>query len=161
MDHTSASRGNLVFGIIFVLALGAIILWRSFGRPDVPASELVAFDQNLTLAQAQQRAAESGRPIFVYATASWCPPCRQFKAQTLSREEVSDLLVAEFEPVYLDIDKASADARSLRVSVVPTLMIFKDGVEVDRRTGAMPTGEFLEFLRPHGVPAAEAIPDPA
>ncbi len=142
------TRANFVFGVVFVLVFGAMVWWRSGGASpaDIPPEQLAAFADGLTLAEAQERSAQSGRPVLVYATASWCAPCRGFKAETLSREEVAGVITASFEPVYLDIDKAPGEARSLRVMVVPTIMVLRDGLQVDRHEGVMEPAEFVAFL---------------
>lgn len=147
MDHTAATRGNFVFGVIFVAVLALVVWWRSSSPSDLAPSDLAAFARNLTLDQARAASAASGRPVFVYATASWCGPCRAFKARTLARADVASLLSESFEPVYLDIDAQAGVARSLRVTSVPTLMLFRDGAEIDRRIGALAPEEFLAFLR--------------
>jgi len=148
MEHATPTRGNFVFGVVFLCALCALVAFRtcSRGGGDIAASDLAAFQGGLTLEAAKERSAESGRPVFVYATASWCPPCRAFKAQTLSREDVAGVLRGSFEPVYLDIDKEGGAARDLRVSAVPTLMVLRGGEQVDRHEGSMGTEAFLEFL---------------
>lgn len=159
-SHIRPSRANFVFGVVFVLVFGAMVWWRGHaGAPaDIPASELAAFSANLTLDEAQARSAASGRPVLVYATASWCPPCRGFKANTLSREDVAGAITAGFEPVYLDIDHSPREARSLHVMAVPTIMVLKGGEQVDRHEGAMGTPAFMEFLGRHAaVPAPGAI----
>lgn len=160
---STPTRSNFVFGVIFVLVLGAMVWWRSGGGAlaDIPASELVAFSENLTLAQAQERSARNGRPVLVYATASWCPPCRGFKADTLSRDDVAAAIAASFEPVYLDIDHFPREARQLRVTAVPTILVLKGGEQVDHHQGAMPTPDFLRFLRAHAGSPGPHAPAPS
>jgi thiol-disulfide isomerase/thioredoxin len=147
MDHATPTRGNFVFGLVFLCAVAALMGFRTCsGGGDIAAADLAAFGDGLTLEAAKERSAASGRPVLVYATASWCGPCRAFKANTLSREDVAGAILASFEPVYLDIDVEGGAARDLRVRAVPTVMVLRDGVQVDRFEGAMGTGEFLGFL---------------
>lgn len=165
-DWITPTRSNFVFGVVFVLVFGALVWWRTASAPrDIPVSDLAAFSANLTLAQALDRSAHSGRPVLVYATASWCPPCRGFKANTLSREDVAAAIGASFEAVYLDVDRSPREARSLQVSAMPTIMVLENGEQVDRHVGAMETEEFLRFLESHagrpqsqGAPAGDAVP---
>ncbi|GEM_PF-1139736 len=147
-SHITPSRGNFVFGVVFVLVFGAIVWWRSSATAvkDIPPSELAAFSAGLTLDDALARSTQTGRPVLVYATASWCPPCRGFKANTLSRGDVAAAIGEGFEAVYLDVDRAGDDARTLRVMAVPTIMVLRDGRQVDRHEGAMETDAFLGFL---------------
>ena len=61
-------------------------------------------------------------------SASWCQPCK-FLSKMLER----DPLGVEVEEV--DIDENSDMANQFKVRSVPTLVLMKDGVEVDRIMG--------------------------
>lgn len=161
--HITPSRGNFVFGVVFVLIFSAMIWWRTStsSGPDIPREQLAAFAGNLTLEQAIERAGSTNKPVLVYATATWCGPCRGFKASTLSRSDVSDAILASFEPVYLDFDTSQSDIRTLRVTAVPTIMVLRDGEQVDRHVGAMSTDTFMAFLDRNANLAEETPPAPA
>lgn len=70
--------------------------------------------------------------------ATWCGPCKML---TPELETVSESR-ADFDIVKVDIDEAEDLAIKYNVAVVPTLIMFKDGKEVDRVSGFM-TGEVL------------------
>ena len=147
MSMNKATRGNFIFGLVLIVAFGAMMWYR--GRDVGSHAPLAAFAEGLTLQQATDRAGESGRPVLVFATASWCGPCQSFKANTLSRDDVAEAILANFEPVYLDTDRNGPEAQSLRISGIPTVIVMRDGEQVDRVSGALPTRDFLDFLRPH------------
>jgi hypothetical protein len=50
---------------------------------------------------------KSGKPVFLYWGAVWCPPCNQVKATLFSRPDFVERSRA-FVPVYVDGDKAGA-----------------------------------------------------
>ena len=67
--------------------------------------------------------------------AAWCQPCRLI-APTVNAlaEEMGD----KVQICKLDIDKNKKAAQKLRVRSIPTLIIFKNGKEVQRIVGIKP-----------------------
>lgn len=66
--------------------------------------------------------------------ANWCGPCKAF-APTFEKFEKEFSDKADF--LKIDIDKVPQVASDYSVMSIPTLIVFKDGVEVERRTGMM------------------------
>src|SRR3954470_1699923 len=76
----------------------------------------------------------SGKPIFLYWGAVWCPPCNQVKATLFSRPDFIERS-RTFVPVYVDGDKPGAQkvAARFKVTGYPTMVLFKpDGTEITR-----------------------------
>jgi thiol-disulfide isomerase/thioredoxin len=104
-----------------------------------------------TLAGAEVKTAQT---YVFYVGATWCPPCRAMKRDTLPNKEVVREL-NKFDDYYpTDIDKHAqylAD-RGIRVGSFPTTVISqwtKEGgwVELDRRVGYLGPREFLSWLK--------------
>lgn len=141
------TRANFVFAVILVLVFGGMVWWRTAGSGGGGGSGgLPAFSEGLTLTQARERSARSGRPVLVYATADWCGPCRSFKSSTLSRDDVAEAIRRSYEPVYLDVDVAGSEARALGVSSIPAILVLKGDRELDRRVGGMDHRSFMALL---------------
>jgi thioredoxin 1 len=94
----------------------------------------------------------SQRPALVAFSASWCGACDEM-APALERfatRRSEDLWV-----VKVDVDEALAITRRYAIRLVPTLVMFKDGVPIARRRGPMNEAELTDFTVQclHLVPA--------
>ncbi len=74
--------------------------------------------------------------------APWCMPCRMVGPIV---EELADDYAGKAKICKLNADENRKPAE-LRVSGIPTMIIFKDGQEVDRLVGASPKQTLVEKL---------------
>ncbi len=74
--------------------------------------------------------------------AEWCGPCRML-APVLA--EVSQELSGKVKFGKLDIDKSHVIAKTHQVTSVPTLILFKDGEEVNRLVGLRDAAAVKDF----------------
>lgn len=74
--------------------------------------------------------------------ATWCGPCKMFGPVF---GDVS--LKNDINFVKVDVDKYSEIAREYGVMTIPTVILFKDGVEVKRNIGFMSEEELSKFLK--------------
>ncbi len=74
--------------------------------------------------------------------ATWCGPCKMIMPQLEQlAEERQDV-----QFVVVDTDPHRDFAISQKISSVPTLVLFKDGVEVDRRSGFAPKADIEKWI---------------
>ncbi|MCB1082010.1 MAG: thioredoxin [Chlamydiia bacterium] len=74
--------------------------------------------------------------------AEWCGPCRMLSPVL---EEVAKELSGKVTFGKLDIDKSHATAKAHHVTSVPTLILFKDGQEVNRLVGLRDAAAIKDF----------------
>ncbi len=85
-------------------------------------------------------------PVVVDCWAEWCGPCKRFAPVF---EEAAKALEPKFRLAKLDVDANPAVSARLGIRSIPTLLMFKGGQEVARISGAMPLGNFLEWVKQH------------
>lgn len=77
--------------------------------------------------------------------ADWCGPCKMIAPIF---EELSTELAANF--IKINVDNSQDIAAKFQVASIPTLIILKDGKEVDRIVGFMPKpaleGKIKQYL---------------
>lgn len=75
--------------------------------------------------------------------ADWCGPCKTIAPHL---EKVAGELQGKALIVKLDVDHAQRVASTYQVTSIPTLILFKDGKEVDRIVGLRNGKEIKEFI---------------
>jgi len=78
--------------------------------------------------------------------ATWCGPCRALAPiiEEIAAEYNGRVLVGK-----LDVDESPQTAENFNVYSIPTMIVFKDGVEVDRLVGLCPKPHITEALTKH------------
>ncbi len=84
------------------------------------------------------------KPVLVDFFATWCGPCKML-APVL--ESVKDEVGDTAEIYKVDIDGCMDLAKSFGIMSVPTMIVFKDGQEVNRLVGLRPKNLILEALK--------------
>lgn len=85
-------------------------------------------------------------PVLVDFWAPWCGPCKWVSPAVA---ELARAKVGKVKVVKLDVDTAHKIASRFGVQGLPTLMLVRDGQEVDRLVGAAPKPQLESWLEDH------------
>ena len=77
---------------------------------------------------------KAGKPILVVAHAPWCPTCRA--QQSVLKEIYAADTYKNITYLVVDYDNQKDVLKKLNIFRQSTLIVFKDGKEVDRNIGA-------------------------
>jgi len=111
-----------------------------------PAKGIDWFEGGVEDAFAQAK--ESGKPIYLYWGAVWCPPCHAISATIFKSPEFLERSKL-FVPVYLDGDTENAQAYGEKFGVrgYPTMIVFSsEGVELTRIPGGIDLQAYANVL---------------
>lgn len=86
---------------------------------------------------------QASKPVLVDFFATWCGPCRQMLPIVT---ELSDEMKDKIKIVKVDVDETLKAPANYDVQSIPTLILFKDGQVVDRKTGAMPKPDLVSWI---------------
>lgn len=97
---------------------------------------------NVNLENFEQEVLRSDKPVLMDFWASWCGPCRMVAP-------IVEQIAGENEAVKvvkINVDEQGELASRFRIVSIPTLVVMRQGQEVNRAVGAMPKESILALL---------------
>lgn len=129
-------------GSVIGAVLGALLSYSLLGAQLNPGGALMAAEVN-DAQSFEKEVLRSDKPVLVDFYATWCMPCK-----TLA--PVMDAIAREYEGqakvVKVDIDKSKELVGQYGVRVVPTVVLFHQGKQVQKWTGAKEAGVYRQAL---------------
>ncbi|MGA9769198.1 MAG: thioredoxin [Blastocatellia bacterium] len=87
---------------------------------------------------------QSALPVLLDMWAEWCGPCRMIAPVI---EQLATELTGRVRVAKLNIDENPQTTGRFNVRSIPTLLVLKNGREVDRLVGLLPKQEILRRLQ--------------
>jgi thioredoxin 2 len=88
-------------------------------------------------------AEQSKLPVIVDLWAPWCGPCRMVSPVL---ESLATSYAGRVKLVKVNVDESPGLARRFNAQSIPTLLVLRDGKEVDRQIGAAPESALRRWL---------------
>ena len=91
----------------------------------------------------EQEVLKAKTPVLVDMWAAWCGPCRIIAPVV---EELAGTYQGKLKVGKLNVDDHPQVAAQFRIMNIPTLLLVKDGQEVDRIVGVVPKEELARRI---------------
>ena len=86
---------------------------------------------------------KSSEPVVVDFWAEWCGPCKMIGP---SLEEIAKEMKGKVKIAKLNVDENPKVSENLGIRSIPTLILFKDGKQADKKIGAAPKSELVKWI---------------
>jgi thioredoxin 2 len=146
MTDTTRDSGRATVACPFCGTLNRVDLSRIEDRPRCGScSRPILLDRPLAVSDEtfERIVGDSAVPVLVDFYADWCGPCKIMAPllDDVAQRRAGDVLVLK-----LDTDRNPVTAQRYGIRGIPTLILFREGKETGRRTGAVPRGELDALL---------------
>ncbi|WP_116963114.1 thioredoxin [Fastidiosibacter lacustris] len=101
---------------------------------------------NITDHQFDAEVINSERPVLVDFWAPWCGPCKMI-APVL--DQIAEHYGDKLKVVKINVDDNQEVPAKFGVRGIPTLMVFKDGENVETKVGAVQKSQLIQILDKH------------
>jgi thioredoxin 1 len=107
------------------------------------SSHLIAHISDSTF---ESEVMKSDKPVLVDFWAEWCGPCKQMAP---SLDMLAEQLDGKLKVVKLDVDSNQLTSSKFGIRGIPTLMLFKNGLPVATKVGAVALIQLKAFVESH------------
>jgi protein disulfide-isomerase len=136
---------------LLLLTLAGVVgwkVWQTYGS----SHSLVPWRTDFTSALVEGQS--SSKLILLDFSASWCPPCREMKANTWNDPDVAAAVEQNVVPVLMDVDASGVQpvAEKYGIQTSPAIVVVDSAGREVRRASFMTPAETKLFIE--SLPAA-------
>jgi len=133
------SLTKLVIIVILIIAVAGLA-FNSMRKAGVFGQELTGDTVFSTFSETfdSDVLAYTSTPVMVDFYATWCGPCKVLAPEL---DSVAKEMKGRVKIMKVDVDDNQDLARKYGVQVLPTVIVFKEGKEVDRMIGVLPAAQ--------------------
>lgn len=107
---------------------------------------MAKFTKPVTDAEFDSQVLKSNVPVLVDFWAEWCGPCQALGPKL---EEVAQELQGKVQVVKMNVDENPEAPSRYGVRGIPTMILFKNGEEIEQIVGNVPKDNILNVLKGH------------
>ena len=96
----------------------------------------------------EQEVLKTDIPVLIDFSAEWCGPCKMLAPIF---DSLSNKYNGNVKFIKLDIDSNRTISSKLGIMGVPTIILFKNGKELERIVGLQPEENFISMLEKHNI----------
>ncbi len=133
---------TLIITSIFISILAALFVFARYRMKHIPV--VADNDKILTLTDKNFQHQTKNKLVLVDFWASWCAPCRMM-APVLN--EVAEELSGNSHIGKVNIEEYQSLAQKFQVRNIPTLILLKNGIEINRFVGVKSKDFLLEQIQ--------------
>ena len=89
-----------------------------------------------------ESAISGGLPVLIDFWAPWCGPCRTMAPEF---ERATSQLEPRFRTARLNTEESPGVSARYSIRSIPTMIVFQDGREIARHSGAVPASEIVRW----------------
>jgi thioredoxin 1 len=141
-------RDTIILTLAVLFALGAVIFLLHVKSNNPETEETNSPIQQVSNYNFDETVLKSDKPVLVDFGAQWCPACRMLSPVISS---VATETVGKIRVVKIDVDEAKTTAVRYNIELLPTLLIIKDGKEMERVKGIIPRDSIMTLLKKYAT----------
>ncbi|MBO8137367.1 MAG: thioredoxin [Desulfotomaculum sp.] len=100
----------------------------------------------LSDADFKEKVSSSDVPVLVDFWADWCGPCKMVAPEL---EKLADEMTGKVKVAKINVDENRSTPGEYQVMSIPTMILFKDGKEVERAIGFRKAEELKQMIEKH------------
>lgn len=150
-DHESGSWVARAFKLALLVALVMLLAGRVRGYSLTQILTGDTVPPVFSGSSLKSAMSTRGQLVVVDFAAPWCGACREMDSQTWRDPSLQQWIEHNATAVQVNIDRDAGAADIADIRSIPTVVVYRDGRELGRRSGIVPPAELQQWLESLGA----------